>query len=168
MTQEQKIKLNLHVALCKPHSRAGEEKYYMNNGDIIQFTDCVNFAKNSVYEINNDSHWKIWYSQMANFFFTDDFVPMITLINFSNGESYEFRDLDSAELYNRCKGRKFRVKVIADCKYVFNDQSKTMDEKELYSYLERYNYIVSCIEENRIKDIGDLLKTANAYSLQEV
>lgn len=168
MTQEQKEKLSFQVVLHQPRNVGGEDTYFMNNGEIVQFTDCTNYSENSEYIINNNQHKKIWYSQLAYIFFNDNLDLVATTIKFLNGEEISFFSLDSVDLYNRCKGKHFKVKVLYEYKYTFNKKSKRVDEIGLYTYQEIYNYITSCIADDRFNDIGDLLKTATAYSLQEV
>lgn len=168
MTQEQKEKLSFQVLMHQRRFFADDEIRFLNDGDTIQFTNCINYSENSVYEINNTPSWKIWYSQLANYFLDEDLNILVTKVEFKDGTSYTFEGLDSADLYNKCKGKKFRVNVVHNLKYTFNKKSETAENKNLFTYQAIYDFINLCVDTNRIVEIGDLLKTANAYSLKEI
>ncbi len=73
MTDKQKENLRRHIFWNKTIKSSGECIRFLNPGDIIQFTNSVNYSQNSEYEINYNPNWKIWYSQLSDFFFTDEF-----------------------------------------------------------------------------------------------
>lgn len=168
MTKEQKEKLSFQVIMNQRRHFADDEIRFFNDGDTIQFTHCTNYSENSVYEVNNTPNWKIWYSQLANYFLDEDLNILVTKVEFKDGTNYTFESLDSAELYNKCKGKRFRVSVISDLKYTFNKKSEMAVKKSLFSYQAIYDFINLCVDTNRIEDIGDLLMTAKAYSLKEI
>ena len=172
MTDKQKEKLILHIHLNKPHKFTGENIRFLNPGDTIMFTNCVNYSQNSEYEINSVPNWKIWFSQLSEFFFTDeiDLHKMYTpIIEFKDGRVCSIqKDFDSCSFYNAVKGKKFKVDILADAKYIFNKESTLWNTKRLITYLDAYNYVKQCIANERIDDLGDLIKTANAYYLTEV
>ena len=168
MTQEQKEKLNFQVVMNQRRSFGDDEIRFLNDGETIQFTNCTNYSENSVYEINNTPNWKIWYSQLANYYLDEDLQVMVTKVEFRNGTGYTFESLDSADLYNKCKGKRFKVTIVHELKYTFNKKSETAEKKKLFSYQAVYDYINTCVNTNRFGDIGDLLKTAKAYSLKEI
>jgi hypothetical protein len=170
MTNDQKERLNSHVYWHQLRLHGSDGMRYLNNGEIIQFTKSTNTYSNSEYEINNQSNRKIWYSQLARPFFTEDLELWFTKIKFKDGTIYLFKDLDSLDLYNLCKGKQFRVIVHDELRYTFQDINKsvTAETKKLYTLLDIYDYIMLCVKENRIEDIGDLLRTVSAYSLVEI
>ncbi|WP_028903765.1 hypothetical protein [Prevotella sp. P6B4] len=167
MTQEQKEKLRLHVLMHKPISTGDDVIRFLSNNDIISFTDCTNTSDNSEYIINNDSSRKIWYSQLAQFYMSEDMDLFVTCVQFKTGEEVEFIHIDSCDLYKKCRGRKFQVYIHPNS-YTFNKKSKIWDEIGIYNYKEMYDYIVACIENNAIESIGDILKPANPYFLIEI
>ena len=166
MTPEQRKKLRIHVMMHKPISSGDDIIRFLNNNDIIEFTDCINTSNNSEYVINNDSSRKIWYSQLAQFYMTEDMVLFVTCVQFKTGEEVEFLNIDSWDLFKRCKGKKFQVYIPSNS-YTFNKKSRIWDEKGIYNYKEMYEYIVACIKENAFECIGDILKPANPYFLIE-
>lgn len=168
MTQEQKEKLNFQVVMNQRRSFGDDEIRFLNDGETIQFTNCTNYSENSVYEINNTPNWKIWYSQLANYFLDNELNILVTKVEFKDGSSFAFASLDSAELYQKCKGKRFRVTIENELKYTFTNKSETAEKKGLYSLQSIYDYIDLCVNTNRIGDIGDLLKIARAYSLKEI
>ena len=150
MTQEQKEKLSFQVHMHQKKSFADDEIRFLNDGDTIEFTHCTNYSTNSVYEINNTPSWKIWYSQLANYFLDEDLNVMVTKVEFRDGTSYTFESLDSADLYKKCKGKRFRVTVVHDLKYTFNRKSEIAEKKKMYSYQEVYDYINLCVDTNTV------------------
>ena len=167
MTQEQKDKLRLHVYLHKPVSAGDDVIRFLNNNDIIEFTDCTNTSDNSEYIINNDSNRKIWYSQLSRMFMTDDLVPFFACIQFKSGEEVEYKDLDSCDLYNKCKGKRFKVQI-PGLTYTFNEKSKIWGDTNIFNKFKMIQYIKDCINRDNIEKLGDILKTANAYFLIEI
>lgn len=168
MTQEQKEKLKNYVIMHKPVSSGDEFIRYLKNGEVIEFTGCENSANNSEYIINNNPSRKIWYSQLSEHFLTEDLDVFLTCIFFDNGEQISFANIDSCDLFNKCKGKKFRVSIPFDFSYRINRFSKIWDKNHIYLLNDMYKYIVSCAERSDYQSIGDTLKTANAYILKEI
>lgn len=170
MTEKQKEKLAAHVAWNKPRGFSGNNLYYLMEGEIVSFTACEYTASNAQYEINNSSNRKLWYSQLANFYFFEDMEQVYNpIIQFKDGSSYVIaKSFDESEFYNRVRNKRFKVAIVSDAPYIFNDKSSLWNEKKLITHLDAYNYIKKCIANDCITDIGDLLKTSNAYFLTEV
>lgn len=166
MTQEQKEKLRMHVMMHKPISSGDDVIRFLNNHEIIGFTECTNTSDNSEYVINNNFSRKIWYSQLAQFYMTEDMVLFVTCVQFKTGEEVEFIKIDSWELFKKCRGKKFQVYIPSNS-YTFNSKSKIWDETGIYNYKKMYDYIVACIEKNAFECLGDILKPANPYFLIE-
>ena len=54
MTPEQKIALLNHVERFGPASTARNDSgdFFMNDGEVVEFTNCTRYAGNSKFEIN--------------------------------------------------------------------------------------------------------------------
>ncbi len=167
MTQEQKEKLEKHVYLNKPLSGEDEFIRFFKEGETVEFTSSTNTSCNSEYEINHNSARKIWYSQLSRMFMTDDLVPFFACIQFKSGEEVEYKDLDSCDLYNKCKGKRFKVQI-PGLTYTFNEKSKIWGDTNIFNKFKMIQYIKDCINRDNIEKLGDILKTANAYFLIEI
>lgn len=170
MTADQKQRLAAHVAWHKPRRFNGDTLYFLTEGEIIGFTNCEYTAQNAQYEIDNIPNRKIWYSQLSNFYFSDDFDSIYQpIIKFKDGTSYVISEsFDESTFFNKVKNKKFKVDIITDAPYILNKQSDIWDQKNIYTYKEAYDYIKRCLSLDRIDEIGDLLKTSKAYFFTEV
>lgn len=170
MTTDQKQRLAAHVAWHKPRRFNGENIYFLTEGEIISFTGCEYTSQNAQYEIDNMSNRKIWFSQLTNFYFSDDFDSIYQpIIKFKDGTSYVISEsFDESTFYNKVKNKKFKVDIVTDAPYILNKQSDLWDQKSIYTYKEAYDYIRRCLSLDRIDEIGDLLKTSKAYFLTEI
>lgn len=167
MTDEQKRKLNFHVGLHKPISRMDNEEYfYINDGEIIEFTNIESYSANSKFELNHDPYHKIWFSQLGQFFFNSDIQLGYATIIIGGKEQgiYKFDDLC---FWEAVKGKRFKVHTEGPY-YIVNRASKTMVNQNIYNYQEIQEFIKKCINDNHIDEIGDLLKTATLYDLIEI
>jgi hypothetical protein len=168
MTPEQKRKLDIHVAFNQPISRMENngEYYFLNDGDIIEFTDIYSYSTNSKYEINNNPSHKIWFSQLSQFFINSEVQLGWATIKISGKEKgiYEFDDIS---FYNTVKGKRFMVRAEGPF-YIVNNGSETKVNEGLYTYSDILAFIKRCINDNKIDKIGDLLKKAKLYDLIEI
>ncbi len=170
MTEKQKEKLANHVEWNKPRRFNGENMYFLMEGETVSFTGCEYTASNALYEINNSPNRKLWYSQLSNFYFFDDFEGFYNpVIKFKDGSSCVIsKTFDESSFFQKVKNRRFKVDIVSDAPYIFNKESKVWDTKKLITYQDAFNYIRECIINDCISDIGDLLKTSNAYFLTEI
>lgn len=169
MTQQQKDALSTHVAWHKPIPKGdGAKNFWLNDEEIIEFTNFEYYSQNVKFEINHDKYREIWLSQFTDFFLSDDLEIYNSLIVFKGQEGKPIRDYDMDDLCNRLKDKKFQVVIDNRGKYVFNKKSDLWNSVPLITYQDAYDYIVKCVNNNRISDIGSLLKTANYYHLIEI
>lgn len=170
MTNKQKEELAFHVTFYGPKKgQKGAELFYLTNGEEVRFTNVSYTAKNAVYEINNQTFRKIWFSQLNEIHFSKDLEEILeSIIKFKDGSIKTLSEFDEITFYETVKQRTFIVDVINDYPYIFNHKSNVWIEADLISYMDAYNYINNCIEEDRIKDIKDLIKTANLYNFREI
>ena len=75
MTPEQKQALLNHAELYGPAStsRNDDGDFFMTDGEVVKFTNCIRYDANSKYEINNEPFHMIWFSQLNRVFLDDDF-----------------------------------------------------------------------------------------------
>lgn len=169
MTQQQKDDLSFHVALHKPILKIdGSKTYWLNHGEIIEFTNFVFYSQNVKFEINHDEYREIWLSQFTDFFLTDDLEVFSSIIVFKGEEGKPIRNYDMNELCELLRNKKFQVHLDTRGKYVFNKKSDVWDTVPLKTYPNAYEYVKKCVDNNRIGEIGTLLKISNCYHLCEI
>ena len=168
MTPEQRQKLSRHVALHKSFSMpVDHEVYYLNNGEIIEFTDRECRSNNSKFELNNNPVRKIWFSQLSQFFFDKEDFRMCYATMKINGKDEAIYEFDDVSFWEIVQGKKFRVDSHASL-YVVNWNSVIIITKNLENYSDLQNFVKKCIDGNNFDEIGDLLKTAQLYDLIEL
>ena len=170
MTEEQKQALRKHVVFHRPIDRISNnhERFFLNDGEIIEFTDREPHLANTKFTLNNNSRMSIWFSQLSQLFITQD-LSMICLatILFINGTHQKISDFDSHTFGDAVQGRKFRVHKDGPF-YILNPYSIILPNKNFSSDQECIDYIRDCVNNNKIEEIGDMLKTAYGYDLIEV
>lgn len=169
MTKEQMTALQHHVAWHRsiPHGGEDGEVYFLEEGMIVEFTNCQSYSANSKFQINNDRMRFIWFSQLSNIFIEQDLSCIAALIKDKNNNMKQIRAFSDREFWNEVKGKKYRVEADGPF-YIINNKSKTADEKGLFTHQAVYDYVKSCVENNMISDVGDCLKNAKSYCLIEI
>ena len=169
MTTDQKKALKSHVTWHKPIPKAGSngEIYWLEDGMVVEFTDCESYSTNSRFQINHGSNRYIWFSQLSNTFIEDDLTFIYAVMINKDKEAKQIRDFSDWEFWNEVKGKKYQVETDGPF-YTINAKSLTAEEKQLFSDFDIYNYVKKCVEQNRINDIGDCLKTSKAYHLTQL
>ena len=170
MTDEQRRKLETHVTFNQsiPRMRDNMGSYFLNDGEIITFTDIESYTSNSEYVINNNPNHKIWFSQLSQIFFDQYDNMQLDLATIKVGGKeigiYEFDDLS---FWEKVKNKKFKVQKKGPY-YIVNKSSETMVNQKIFTYDEIQAYILRCINDNHTEKIGDLLKRAPLYNLIEI
>jgi len=167
MTLEQISALKSHVAWHKPlyNGYTDEEIHYLDNGMIVEFTNCETYSSNCKFQINHENRY-IWFSQLCNIYIQDDLTRMVGVLTNKNGENKQIIKFSDLEFWNEVKGKKYEVEADGIF-YIVNMRSQTAKENHLFSHQDIYEYVKKCVDNNRIGDIGDCLKTAQSYSLIE-
>ena len=168
MEKINKDTIAFHVIMHQRRRASGDDIRFLDDGQIIRFTDCRNTANNSEYTINNAPNCKIWYSQLSDFFFNDELEMALMIIAFKDGSVERFFDIDSAVFYNRCQGKTFRVVIDSEFKYAIDKESSIFFDRCRGSYAKAYDYLRECFERRDFNAIGDLLRIKNAYCLEEI
>lgn len=167
---------------------------WINDEEIIRFTKInQSYQYNAEYEINDNPIWLIWFSQLSECFFEADFhvdknqhialeytgggtIPLAfpmglysPIVVFKDGSIKIIRNTyDPRSFFNSVKDKTFRVDIPTDYKYSFNRKGKTWKEKNFRSIYDAQQFVERCINNDRIEDIGDLVKESRAYALTEI
>ena len=155
MTKKEKIKLQ---AWFSKSGYSGPNMYYLEDGQIVEFTDPIfnSSLTNVEFKINGSDNQKIWFSQLD--------VIIVHINDDGNVASIELPEFP-------VKGSmKEIIKIEAKdfVEIVKNKKSKTAQERNIEDVVELTRYIVNCINENRVDDLGDTLKMANTYNFIEI
>ena len=167
MTPEQKIALLNHVERFGPASTARNDSgdFFMNDGEVVEFTNCTRYAGNSKFEINNDPSRMIWFSQLDRLFIDDDFNLKSGIIKIG-GEEKVIRDYRHHSFWRVIKGKKFLVRAEDPC-ITFNNASSTLGPVNT-SPSTLILLIKNLVQNNEINFIGDMLKKSIKYDLIEI
>ena len=175
MTKEQEELLKLQVRTGNYFDKTGffgkipnhdGDVRFLCDGEVIEFTKFDYTARNVECEINGDPHRKLWYSQLSAIYYSSEMMEGYSMITLKGKEYVFIRNLAPCEFCEYVKGKKFRVEV--DKVAIFGVNRNSNMYKDFSSYDDVRNYVMKCIEDNRITDIGDILKFASCYDLYEI
>lgn len=163
------------IAIAK-NTRFGEgwdgEKRFFIAGEIVSFTGFSRTKNNAIFEINNDSNWHIWFSQLNMYFLDDNLSTEFHdgTITFHDGTVKEIPDLNPDEFYELVKGKRFRVEIDSSVFGAFNIKSTVWDELSDRYYSTAHRFVVKCIESEDYGKLRDLVKGSNTkcYDFIEV
>lgn len=173
MTEERLQHARAILGLKSRHTRYYQELgdyRYLNDGDIVRFTKCERTYANAEFEINDNTKWKIWFSQLNQIYLFSDLregfkVPIIYCSEF--GAKF-IPDLKVDEFCALVKGKEFKVNVDNDTFGAINDRSSVWHKLSDNTYGTAYQFIIDCIENYNLDDLGDLVKVTKLYNLIEV
>jgi len=161
MTQEQQNALHNYVMQNK--SKTDFNGLYLENKEIIKFTGVDEYYNNSQFQLNNHPQHFIWFSQLAQFFYTSDMTTLVATIAI-DGRERDICDYDNCSFWKVVKDKSFKV-IKSGPYYVINKKSTRARELGFESFKEAEDYIKQCIAKNEYNAIGDLLKLACCYDL---
>ena len=173
MTESQLKHAHAILGLRSRHSTYYQElgEYrYLNDGDIVRFTKCVRTYENAEFEINDKPDWKIWFSQLNQIYLFPDLSQAFKMpfIYFSEIGIQYIPDLNVDEFCTLVKGREFKVYVDSETFGAINLRSSVWHKLPDDTYATAYQFIVDCIENDNLDDLGDLVKVTKLYNLIEV
>lgn len=152
--------------LSKPTYRDLEVKRYLLNDEIVSFTIYhQNNDFNAEFIINNDERWRIWLSQLNNYFIpAEDKVIYQGSITLKNGED-GLGGMDLPKFIDIVKGRKFKA--------IVNGGLYAIDRIEAIRHgfenvADVVRYIWKELDAERYENVKGLTKSAFCYSLEEV
>lgn len=153
--------------LSKPIYKDFDVKRYLQDDDIVSFTiDHQTNDFNTEFVINNNKNWRIWLSQLNNFFISADSKDVYQgYIRLKNGIEYGLANMELQNFLNIVKGRKFKAIVTSNL-YAINryELSRCGFEK----LMEGIQYIWQELDAERYENVKGLTKSAFCYSLDEI
>ena len=173
MTEEQLNRVRGVLLLRSRNTRYYQEQgiyRYLNHGDIVRFTKCERTYANAEFEINDRPDWKIWFSQLKQRYLFPDLrydlkLPFIYVAEV--GKKW-ISEMDVAEFCSLVNGREFQVYVDDETFGAINERSSVWNKLPDDRLETAYYYIVKCIEDYNLDDLGDLVKVSKLYNLIEV
>ena len=167
MTPEQKQALLNHAELYGPAStsRNDDGDFFMTDGEVVKFTNCIRYDANSKYEINNEPFHMIWFSQLNRVFLDDDFNLKGGIIKIGDEEK-PIREYKHYNFWRAIRGKTFRVQT-EEPSLTFNMNSRTYPlrnaDPSTLAFL-----VKSLVQDDAIEMIGDILKKSVLYNLMEI
>lgn len=143
---------------------------YLDNGQVVEFTNPIFTSANVEFSINNNENQKIWFSQF------DVVIVRISdkgeLLGFElplfpvNGGKKQLLKMDAYEFAQTVKNKKYRVNTAQSI--ILNRKSETARQKCFTNLGEYAKYVEECIQNDKIEDLGDIIKIANTYFFEEI
>lgn len=153
-------------------------KRWFDDKEIIEFTDMSQSTNhNAEFTINNDSYFKIWFSQLEGIFFTaenDDQVGISSLKLKNIEKPIKIISLTPQKFYQYVKNKKFRVSVESICKIKIDTYSEKFlkfidpQKNDFDIYKDAWNFYFKALKEKRYDDIKGLTKAAKMYNFEEI
>lgn len=162
-------KLQSHIAMNSPMALDWNKQRFLVDGETIEFSSCKRTYNNAEFTINDDVSRKIWYSQLAQPGFPSDFKSILFAgIKFLDGTVLVIEKMTVDQFVEKVRNKSFRVEEFAEANYTINRQSNTFNSFSNQSNPAVINYIIKCLENNKIEELGDLIKPSKLYNLIEV
>lgn len=167
MTEEQKSKAIIYMA-GQNQVYLSTHRRFMEDGNKVRFTKVVKDAMNNQeYEINDYEDWTIWFSQLSQVHITEDIDDLVVpTITFRDGSKFSLHDMEPWEFYEKVKGKTFKVSVFPSFA-AFKSDSSFWDKPD-NTYRDALDYVKNCIENDNLDRLGDLLRPASLYYLEEI
>lgn len=141
---------------------------WLNDDEIIEFTNPRFKSQNVEFEINNSGDRKMWLTQFINIFLDEELNLISSTITFKGEKPTLMRKYNANDLWKLLQNKKFKVKCNEKSEFAFNRNSQKGVAMGFRTFVEARDYIRECITSGRISDIGDLLKDGICYDLTEV
>jgi hypothetical protein len=166
-----KEELDLKIYLSSLHAAIGSDKCYLDQGQIVEFTRPVFTSANAKFYINNSENEYIWFSQLDRIVlqindlgeYEGIALPLFPV----NGEYKKIFDFSPDNFWDEVRGKKYKV-ITATQSVVLNVRGKTIKERGFRKLSEALEYVIKCLAESRIEDLGDLLRFANVYGFERI
>lgn len=144
-------------------------KRWMDEGDIVSFTNPKERFGNAEFHINNQDFWLIWFSQLYTPFYSGDLDnPQVCSIKMKDGTLYAPMSLTFPKFWNMVRGKRFKVHVDnTPCFYV-NKKSPKVQILPFNEIEKIYKYVHDKLMEGKIDEVRGMLKAARCYDLQEI
>ena len=167
MTEEQKSKAIFYMAGQHRVYRSNHRRF-MEDGDKVRFTKVITDGMNNQeYEINDCEDWSMWFSQLSQIHITQDIDDLCaSTIKFLDGNKFSIHAMEACEFYEKVKGKTFKVSVCPSFA-AFKSDSSFWDDYDK-TYVDALDYVKNCIENESLDRLGDLLRPASLYYLEEI
>lgn len=142
--------------------RNSNEKRWLEDGEIIEFTDVRFTEHNAEFEINHNQDFMIWFSQLDDIYVNplpenlDDFVIL--------SQTWQSFHDDPMKFWNYVKGKKFRVKVDVKHFCIINRNHKIVEELIFMDKLLKYYF--DNYSAGKYEAIKGMLKKVRCYSFE--
>lgn len=142
---------------------------WMEEGDIVSFTNPKVHFDNAEFQINNQEHWLIWFSQLYTKFYTGDLdSPNACSLKMKDGTLYAPMYLSFPKFWNIVRGRKFRVHIDPTPCFCVNKKSPKIKTLPFNRIDEIYEYVHNKLVEGKIDEVRGMLKPTSCYDLEEI
>ena len=167
MTEVQKSKAIFYMAGQHRVYRSNHRRF-MEDGDKVRFTKVITDGMNNQeYEINDCEDWSMWFSQLSQIHITQDIDDLVApTIKFLDGNKLSIHAMEAWEFYEKVKGKTFKVSVFPSFAAFRSDSS--FWDNPVNTYRDALDYVKNCIENDNLDRLGDLLRPASLYYLEEV
>ena len=167
MTEEQKSKAIFYMAGQHRVYRSNHRRF-MEDGDQVRFTKVINDGMNNQeYEINDCDDWSMWFSQLSQIHITQDIDDLVApTIKFLDGNKLSIHAMEACEFYEKVKGKTFKVSVCPS--FAAFKPSPYILEDTYEAYCDVLDDVKNCIENDNLDRLGDLLRPALLYYLEEI
>ena len=151
----------------RPSYTGGNICRYLNEGDVIEFTDVKFTFANAEFGINRDVNHKIWFSQLNSVYLhphtTECAAGALTL---KDGRELSLYNMRSAAFWSLVKGKKFRVLIAND--YPIAIDRKNVKVQELKTLPRITDYIFTNLNNENFSAVEGMTKPATLYSFEEI
>ena len=167
MTEQQKSMAIFYMAGQRRIYRDTQRRF-MEDGNQIRFTKVINDGMNNQeYEINDCEDWSMWFSQLSQIHITQNIDDLCaSTIKFLDGNKLSIHAMEAWEFYEKVKGKTFKVSVCPSFA-AFRSDSSFWDNPD-NTYRDVLDDVKNCIENGNLDRLGDLLRPASLYYLEEI
>lgn len=168
---------NAEIALgsmrSKRYTSTDDVIRWLENGEIVEFTNPNYSGKNVEFEINNHQNHKIWLSQLQGVFINHKNRDEIYsgVIKLKDGTEKIMLTLSSIDFYQIVKGRKFKVSVDENAIYMIDKKDErviSLLKAHHGDYFQVVEYIFKKLDTEEYDLIDGMTKLGRCCDLTEV
>ncbi|MBQ2856417.1 MAG: hypothetical protein IJE78_04700 [Bacteroidaceae bacterium] len=145
---------------------------WLDNKDIVEFTNPRFTNTNVEFEINHDSNHKIWLSQLQYLFINDDIKGELytgCLYLKDNTEKY-LRSLSPEKFWNTVKGKKFQVFIDENARLLIDEKNEKVRTQFIIhnNWFKLVGFIFEKLEAKEYDSITGMTRQGRCYDLKEI
>lgn len=146
---------------------------WLNNNEIIEFTNPNFTSRNVEFEINNDPNRKIWLSQLQGLFINENEKGVIYFGNIYLRDNNEIgtRSLTSEKFWDIVKNKRFQVSIDDDAHLLIDEQNERVRMQLIennYDLFKLVDYIFEKLETKEYNLIKGMTREGRCYDLREI